>query len=144
MKIVKTLSANDTGESGGHQAGILIPKKGEILCFFPELDESKKNPRKPLVFFDEEGGIWKFSFIYYNNKFFGGTRNEYRLTGMTEYLREHDAHSGDVLELSRDDNGVHHIKVEKSSKEKTPCSGATSTDGIYHITASATWKVIQF
>ena len=29
--ISKVLSSNDTGETGSHQAGILIPKGGEIL-----------------------------------------------------------------------------------------------------------------
>lgn len=85
--ISKILSLNDTGETGGHQAGILIPKGGDILQFFPELDADEKNPRISLYFIDEANQRWKFNFIYYNNKFFGGTRNEYRLTGMTEYIR---------------------------------------------------------
>ena len=33
--IEKTLSKNDTGETGGHQAGILVPKEPDILGFFP-------------------------------------------------------------------------------------------------------------
>ncbi|TPN68808.1 hypothetical protein FJ980_32960, partial [Mesorhizobium sp. B1-1-5] len=38
--IAKALSANDTGDTGGHQAGILVPKEEGILAFFPELDRS--------------------------------------------------------------------------------------------------------
>ena len=33
--ISKILSANDIGATGGHQAGILIPKDPRILGFFP-------------------------------------------------------------------------------------------------------------
>ena len=84
--IEKMLSRNDTGETGGHQAGILIPKKPEILSFFPSLNSEEKNPRLLITFHDHMGEQWSFYFIYYNNKFFGGTRNEYRLTGMTKYL----------------------------------------------------------
>ena len=41
MAISKNLSANDTGETGGNRAGMLIPKTGEILTFFP-LDANQK------------------------------------------------------------------------------------------------------
>ena len=42
-RITKTLSANDTGETGANQAGILIPKQPEILSYFPDLDGTIKN-----------------------------------------------------------------------------------------------------
>src|SRR5437762_12218344 len=87
VAIAKHLSANDTGDTGGHQAGILIPKIPSILAFFPKVDSSLLNPRHFLVFYDVEDSRWEFSFIYYNNALFGGTRNEYRLTRMTAYLR---------------------------------------------------------
>ena len=87
-QITKTLSANDVGETGGHQAGILVPKEREILSFFPSLNPRDKNPRVTLVFREPDGITrWDFNFIYYNNRFFGGTRNEYRLTCMTKYFR---------------------------------------------------------
>ena len=35
--ITKTLSLNDSGETGGHQAGICVPKGGDVLIFFPDL-----------------------------------------------------------------------------------------------------------
>ena len=73
--IEKTLSRNDTGETGSHQAGIAIPKKKGILSFFPDLDNKIKNPRILLNFTDSSGKLWEFSFIYYNNKYFDGTRN---------------------------------------------------------------------
>ena len=40
--ITKTLSLNDSGETGGHQAGICVPKGGDILRFFPDLGNEKK------------------------------------------------------------------------------------------------------
>ena len=88
--ITKELSRNDTGETGGHQAGMLIPRDPEILLFFPKLDPKEYNPRHRLVFRDPLGSKWTFSFIYYNNRFFGGTRNEYRLTCMTPFIRAHN------------------------------------------------------
>ncbi len=86
-KISKKLSANDVGTTGAHQAGILVPKEKAILSFFPSLDPSVKNPRMTLVVRElKDGTRWEFNFIYYNNRLFGGTRNEYRLTCMTQYL----------------------------------------------------------
>ena len=68
--ISKILSANDTGDTGAHQAGILVPKNREILGFFPPLDNSEKNPRYHLPFYDDSDTKWEFAFIYYNNRFF--------------------------------------------------------------------------
>lgn len=97
QKISKILSANDTGETGGHQAGLLIPRNERILSFFPSLDSDQLNPRAHLSFEDQGGGVWEFAFIYYNNKFFGGTRNEYRLTRMTKYIRDAGLSTGDEI-----------------------------------------------
>ncbi len=99
--IEKVLSANDTGETGGHQAGILVPKDPKILAFFPELDKSIKNPRAVLDLHDDTGCEWVFRFIYYNNSRFGGTRDEFRLTGMTAFFREFNLKAGDVIVLHR-------------------------------------------
>lgn len=99
--ITKTLSANDTGETGGHQAGILVPKTTDILSYFPKLDEGIKNPRCDLKVTDANGEVWTFRFIYYNNRFFGGTRNEFRITGMTDFIRRHNLKAGDELRFLR-------------------------------------------
>ena len=41
----KTLTANDTGETGAHQAGIHIPKsQTELLALLPYLNPMRKNP----------------------------------------------------------------------------------------------------
>ena len=134
-QIAKTLSGNDIGSTGGHQAGVLIPKSNpEILAFFPELDPNVKNPSKVLEFLRRDNGqILRLKFVYYNSKRFGGTRNEFRLTGMTRYLRELGAGVGDQLLMS-DEDGRYYIDVtqSKSANEKLlkiKLSGSWSTNG---------------
>ena len=129
--IEKTLSKNDTGETGGHQAGILVPKDPEILGFFPQLEASIKNPRVPLDLLDDTGREWTFMFIYYNGKFFGGTRNEYRVTGMTAYLREFNLKAGDKVILRRESPRVLRITFKRAGIQQ----------GVLKL--SATWKVID-
>ena len=100
-QVAKRLSANDLGRTGSHQAGILVPKRGEILAFFPPLEMTSLNPRVKLVAsVDGSSEVFDLAFIYYNNKLFGtGTRNEYRLTGLTRLLRALEADIGDTLLL---------------------------------------------
>lgn len=129
--VEKILSANDTGETGGHQAGILVPKDASILSFFPHLDASIKNPRVVLHVVDDTGREWTFNFIYYNNRVFGGTRNEYRLTGMTAYFREFNLKAGDVVILRR--LAPKHIGVSFRRERKKA--------GILKL--SSTWRIIQ-
>ncbi len=96
----KVLSANDTGATGGHQAGILVPKGDPaLLAFFPPLDAAVQNPDAWVEAEDDDGRVWKLRYIYYNNKLHAenGTRNEYRLTHLTKYLREAGAKVGDSL-----------------------------------------------
>lgn len=133
--ISKILSSNDTGETGGHQAGMLIPKGGEILEFFPALNGEEKNPRTYLYFIDDVNKRWKFNFIYYNNKFFGGTRNEYRLTGMTAYIRQNNLKTGDTIVLSRDDNGILSIRCERQD---------STSSSIPKLVITGTWKVVNY
>jgi restriction endonuclease EcoRII-like protein len=111
--VSKILSANDTGETGGHQAGILVPRDETLLAFFPALDSKKYNPRVHLVFQDSEGFSWEFAFIYYNNKLFGKTRNEYRLTRMTKYIRDSGLVVGDEVILSRDERGGYSVSFRR-------------------------------
>jgi len=129
--IEKILSANDTGETGGHQAGILIPKDPLILCFFPHLDSSLKNPRAVLDVRDDTGREWTFNFIYYNNRFFGGTRNEYRLTGMTAFFREFNLKAGDTVIFRRISS--RHLNL---SYRRDICRSNV-------IKLAATWKIIE-
>jgi hypothetical protein len=96
----KTLSANDLGITGSHQAGIHVPKsEPELLSFFPKLDTSVLNPDAWIVCVDDSGEEWKLRFIYYNNRLHtdSGTRNEYRLTYLTPFFRRTSPKPGDQL-----------------------------------------------
>jgi signal transduction histidine kinase len=108
----KVLSLNDTGETGAHVAGLLVPKAD--LAFFPPLSQDEKNPRAVILATDQNGRPWTLNFIHYNNERFGGTRDEYRLTGLTGFFAANDLHAGDVIVLSRTDTGVR-IWPEKAS-----------------------------
>ena len=134
LAIRKQLSRNDTGETGGHQAGILVPKKGEVLCFFPKLDVRVYNPRLNLVFRDSLGKKWAFPFIYYNNKLFGGTRNEYRLTCMTPFFKAYNLKCGDTLLLSRDVAGNLEVGFERLG----------TVDEGERIKLGSSWKIVSF
>lgn len=132
--ISKVLSPNDLGETGGHQAGILIPKKPEILGFFPSLTTDVKNPRHLLTFRDDHDGRWDFPFIYYNGKFFDGTRNEFRLTGMTGYFREAGLVAGDELILEKGAAGGRRIAFRRARS-------ASVEDGVLRLGGG--WKMVS-
>ena len=131
--ITKELSRNDTGETGGHQAGMLIPRDPEILLFFPKLDPKEYNPRHQLVFRDPLGSKWTFSFIYYNHRFFGGTRNEYRLTCMTPFIRAHNLRAGDKITLSRDEENRFHISYGRKNE--------STSDG--RLKLGTSWRIVK-
>ncbi len=77
----KRLSGNDTLSNGTHQAGPYIPKEviGDIV---PSVMQSTElNPRKDLYLNIASHSVTQVvTAIWYNNKFFGGTRNECRIT----------------------------------------------------------------
>ena len=133
--LTKELSRNDTGETGGHQSGILIPKKPLILSFFPELDSGIKNPRCFLTFVDSTFQRWRFPFIYYNNKYFGGSRNEYRLTCMTRFIRTYNLKAGDTIILKRDSGGFYSILYRRRSESGMIRNGT--------LKLGSQWKVIE-
>lgn len=137
--ISKILSANDTGETGGHQAGLLIPRKQDILSFFPVLDISRLNPRSHLRFEDQAGRFWEFAFIYYNNRFFGGTRNEYRLTRMTKYIREAGLVTGDEVMMNRHANGDYSISYRRTDERPT----FRTEGGRIVLNLGSGWKTID-
>ena len=79
---LKRLSANDTGLTGGHQAGPYIPREA-IFRILPELDRADaENPRElvdaSVVSHDYDATV---AAIWYNNRLRGRTRNEVRITG---------------------------------------------------------------
>lgn len=117
---VKTLSANDVGTTGGHMGGILVPKgSGELLAFLPPLNPAHRNPDAWIECETLDKVILRLRFIYYNNRFHPplGTRNEYRITGLTKFLRESNAREGDAFQISRTEgHDRYRINVIPASK----------------------------
>ena len=71
----KFLSANDTGETGGHQDGIYIPKNAVSLMFDePGMKGQNKEENNEIVW--QNDFKTTACFKYYGQ----GTRNEYRIT----------------------------------------------------------------
>lgn len=71
----KFLSANDTGSTGAHQAGIYIPKKSfQILFDQPGVRGQNKDRHVNILWHD--GSLTESRFIYYGRE----TRDEYRIT----------------------------------------------------------------
>tara|TARA_R110000765_G_scaffold57585_3_gene112715 strand:- start:641 stop:1048 length:408 start_codon:yes stop_codon:yes gene_type:complete len=130
----KVLSKNDTGESGSHQAGILVPKgNDELRSFFPTLDETEKNPDVMLDCQDEDGRWWRFRYVYYNNKHHddAGTRDEYRITRMTSYLRNVAARSGQCLVFEEADDGAYRISLRHDTPKDL------------HVTRLSGWRRVH-
>lgn len=117
----KTLSANDVGETDAHMGGILVPKgDGELLAFLPKLDPGVLNPSAWIDCSTPDGQILRLRFVYYNNKLHApkGTRNEYRITWLTKFLREAGAKSGDTFQISREsEDGPYRIVVVPAKTE---------------------------
>ncbi|HEV2155808.1 EcoRII N-terminal effector-binding domain-containing protein [Bradyrhizobium sp.] len=135
-QISKILSANDAGETGAHQAGILIQKTSGVVSFFPHLDPQEYNPRVHLFFADEAGERWEFAFIYYNNRIHGrGTRNEYRLTRMTPYFHRHNLKPGDEIILKRSERDHFSIGHHRKNQAEWKPGGV--------LRLALGWKVID-
>ncbi len=78
----KRLSANDTQQTKGHQAGPYVPK-ALLFDVIPALKNSSElNPRVPIeAYIDSHPEIRTVTPIWYNGRLFGKTRNETRVTG---------------------------------------------------------------
>jgi hypothetical protein len=73
----KFISANDSGETGGHQSGIYIPKNSIKLIFDRLFEKGSNKDRKVTIRWQGGSGFETESrFIYYGTR----TRNEYRIT----------------------------------------------------------------
>jgi type II restriction enzyme len=75
LAFCKFLSANDTGETGGHQSGIYISKPA-ISILFDKPGIKGKNKNKTVKVKWQNDFETDAKFIYYGQ----GTRNEYRIT----------------------------------------------------------------
>ena len=98
----KFLSANDTGETGGHQSGIYISKPAVPIIFDHPFEKGENHERTIKI-------IWQGEFETEGHcKYYGqGTRNEYRITGFGHgfpYL--HAEYTGALfvlIQMSHDD-----------------------------------------
>lgn len=124
----KTLTANDTGHSHSHQAGIHVPKgQYELIAFLPPLDSKTLNPSVWLEAIDADEVSWRLRYIHYNNKMHAerGTRDEYRITHLTTYFRAAGAVPGDRMMISGEPgSGLIRIAVIKE-RESDPAEART-------------------
>lgn len=134
MTITKILTKNDLGRTGAHQAGIHVPKEIFVTGIFAQLPTNRKNPRAKIIAQDPKGRKWEYTFIYYNNKFFGGTRNEARLTGISSFLKNEIATPGDLIVFQKR-NGMLHVSIERQSE--------TSHSGTVTVSVSSLWRAIN-
>lgn len=121
-KIYKILTKNDTGETKSHQSGITIPKIVAETDIFPQLSKEILNPREEVVFYDENGDLWKFQYIYYNDCYHGKpaklAHNEHRLTCTKDYIRKNSLVAGDSIWFGLDETNVRRIGFVKSESKK--------------------------
>ena len=120
-QLFKVLSRNDTGETGGHQSGISIPKSVATSSIFPQMTKRILNPRREVTFIDEGGSEWILQYIYYNDKYHGKPKNkchdEFRLTYTQAYIKEHDIKSGDQIWFAIDTEGKRYIGFLRQGQE---------------------------
>lgn len=120
---LKRLSENDVGETNSHQAGFLIPKDLVNKGLFERLPTDILNPRLKLKVTDQTDGSELYvSYIFYNNRVFGGTRFEYRLTGLTRWIKNHGLRSGDLLQITRLDKHDYLIDILKGERKPSNLS----------------------
>lgn len=118
LSIIKKLSRNDLGLTGGHQAGICVPKTVVAKDFFPKLNAEDYNPRVVIPMYFEMKRV-DVNYIFYNNRLHGrGTRCEYRLTGISRFLKNQNMKEGEDLVLSYDNsNQVYSLEVRHKEEE---------------------------
>lgn len=113
ISFCKFLSANDTGETGGHQSGIYIPKPAVPIIFDRFFTKGSNQDRWASIQW-HDGKVTNNRFIYYGT----GTRNEYRITQFGrgfEYL--HNDHTGDLFVLVKNDEEYYQGFVLTSGEE---------------------------
>lgn len=109
----KFITANDSGETGGHQAGFHIPKTASQVLFKREYYKGEFHEEDIEIEWQDEF-ITQSSIKYYGQK----TRDEYRLT---RFGRDFDYHerisTGDVLVISRIVHGSFKAFILKTEDE---------------------------
>ena len=134
LRVQKTLSPNDMGDTKSHQAGIHVPKA--LVDFFPALDESALNPRSTVRLQSEQGLVGTCAYIHYNNGVVGdGTRDEYRITRIRSFLTECGARTGDTIEFHRTGDREYFVRIV--DPETKAASGAIVVD------LARGWKTVR-
>jgi len=135
MELIKVLSSNDVGSTGGHQSGVVIPKSVAHGDFFPTLRREDHNPRETLfATINDSTTTVTLNYIYYNGKLHGtSTRNEFRLTGIASFLRDFGAQEGDKLILTKVADGRYSLKIE--------ARGLENLDGRLVVRLSKDWII---
>lgn len=113
ISFTKFITANDTGATGGHQAGFHIHKNAWQL-FFDKAGVKGSNKDKFITIKWQDDFETESRFIYYGT----GTRNEYRLTRFGRgfpYLQ--DENIGDLLVLAKRANDYYEAFVLQSDEE---------------------------
>ena len=135
LRVQKSLSPNDTGDTSSHQAGIHVPKV--LVHFFPALNESILNPRANVRLQSEQGVIGTCTYIHYNNKVVSdGTRDEYRITRIRSFLTECNARTGDTIEFNRVGDNQYVVRIVES--ETKPVSSDTVV-----VDLASGWKTVR-
>lgn len=147
IKVWKTLSRNDTGETRSHQSGISIPKEIAQSAIFPQLGIETMNPRIEVLFYDEDDIAYKFQYIYYNDVFFRIDKkrghNEFRITCVKDFIRNNCIKAGDKIWLGIDANGVRRIGFDKiRQKENNSCEVNVSEE--VTLILKGGWKYIKY
>ena len=99
MSFCKFLSANDTGDTGGHQAGIYVAKNAIPILFDTPGAKGENKDRHVKIRWQNDFTT-DSRFLYYGT----GTRNEYRITRFGRgfpFLRTE--HTGDLFVLVKND-----------------------------------------
>ena len=118
LRVQKTLSPNDTGDTRSHQAGIHVPKA--LAHFFPALSESELNPRATVCVRSDRGVVGTCTYIHYNNKVVSdGTRDEYRITRIRSFLTDCSARTGDTIEFRRMSDSQYLVRIVESDTKPT-------------------------
>ncbi|MGD9578713.1 MAG: type II restriction endonuclease, partial [Syntrophorhabdus sp.] len=127
LAFCKFLSANDTGETGGHQAGIYIAKPA-IKILFDEPGKKGENKDKFVKIKWQDDFTTDSRFIYYGT----GTRNEYRITRFDKgfpFLRTE--HTGDLfvlVRLSPEDYTAYVLETEDEINDFLDAFGMSPSD----------------
>jgi hypothetical protein len=127
----KTLTANDLGRTGSHQAGLHVPKA--MVDYMPSLNETRQNPDTWLTVSFEKF-IWRWRYIHYNNALFGtGTRDEYRLTHTREFLQSTPLLVGQQIELRRTGDASLIVRPVNPRRDEDPLV----------LMTSGPWRVVR-